>query len=335
MPILCEPAATARHLIASIGGEVRTAETLQVTAQMLDYDPAETLVIIGPDVPLSDALNFAANLRLTRPRTGVVLTRKHVDIPLLTLALRAGIREVVPADDADALAAACRRSYEVSQGLTGKVADLAPQPARNGELITVFAAKGGCGKTTFAINLACALASDPGLRVCVVDLDLSFGDVGISVRIDPVRTITDAVPMAGHLDDTGAASLLTGYRDNLAVLLAPVTPGDAENIPQGTGNVDREASAQVAQHLLKVDRVALLGGHRPPEEADHDSRGDAEDLRPGDRAQIPVGRARALRYLGHHEDRRRPRMGGLTGLDQPGDRRLGEPVGRDDQDPLR
>ncbi|MDA8318647.1 MAG: P-loop NTPase [Actinomycetota bacterium] len=231
MPILCEPAATARHLIASIGGEVRTAETLQATAQMLDYDPAETLVIIGPEVPLSDALNFAANLRLTRPRTGVVLTRKHVDIPLLTLALRAGVREVVPADDSDALAAACRRSYEVSRGLSGKVADLAPQPARNGQLITVFAAKGGCGKTTFAINLACALASDPGLRVCLVDLDLAFGDVGISVRIDPARTITDAVPMAGHLDDTGAASLLTAYRGNLAVLLAPVTPGDAENIP--------------------------------------------------------------------------------------------------------
>jgi pilus assembly protein CpaE len=64
-----------------------------------------------------------------------------------------------------------------------------------------------------------------------VDLDLSFGDVAISVQLEPVRTISDALPMAGHLDTTGAASLLTSYSPGLDVLLAPVTPGDAEKIP--------------------------------------------------------------------------------------------------------
>jgi pilus assembly protein CpaE len=37
--------------------------------------------------------------------------------------------------------------------------------------------------------------------------------------------------MAGHLDTTGASSLLTRYKPNLDMLLAPVTPGDAEKIP--------------------------------------------------------------------------------------------------------
>ena len=209
MAILCEPAATAGQLLPAIGGDVRTADTLQAVAQLLAYDPDESLVVIGPEVPLGDALTFASNLRLTRPATGVVLTRQHVDVPLLTLALRAGVREVVAADDPEALLSACRRSQEITRGLSGKVAGIKPQPERAGELVTVFAAKGGCGKTTLAINLACALAANPDLRVCVVDLDLAFGDVAISVRLDPVRTMTDAVPMAGHLDDTGAASLLT------------------------------------------------------------------------------------------------------------------------------
>jgi pilus assembly protein CpaE len=55
--------------------------------------------------------------------------------------------------------------------------------------------------------------------------------VAISVQIDPMRTIVDALPMAGHLDFSGAASLLSRYQPRLDMLLAPVTPGDAEKIP--------------------------------------------------------------------------------------------------------
>lgn len=232
MPILCEPAATAGSLVPSIGGDVRAAGSLHDAAQMLDSDPAETLVVIGPETPVSEALAFAAALRLMRPAVGVVLAREHVDVALLTHALRSGVREVVPAGDPAALAAACRRSHEVSQRLlTAAPAAGDAEPTREGQIVTVFAAKGGCGKTTLAINLAVALASGTDQRVCIVDLDLAFGDVAISVQLDPARTIVDALPMAGHLDTTGAASLLTHYRPGLEMLLAPITPGDAEKIP--------------------------------------------------------------------------------------------------------
>jgi pilus assembly protein CpaE len=151
---------------------------------------------------------------------------------VLTLALRSGIREVVPAGDPAALSAACRRSRDVSQQLAAAATVAGDaEPARDGRIVTVFAAKGGCGKTTLAINLGVALARDTGHRVCIVDLDLSFGDVAISVQLDPARTIVDALPMAGHLDTAGAASLLTRYAPGLEMLLAPVTPGDAEKVP--------------------------------------------------------------------------------------------------------
>jgi pilus assembly protein CpaE len=233
MPILCESATAAGHLLP-IGGDVRAADTLQAVAQMLEADPAETLVVIGPETPISDALTFASTLRLTRPAVGVILARTYVDIALLTHALRAGVREVVPADDHAALTAACRRSYEISRRLISTApppAEVERRPSREGKVITVFAAKGGCGKTTFAINLGVALAREADVGVCIVDLDLAFGDVAISVQLDPSRTIVDAMPMAGHIDTTGASSLLTRYRPNLHMLLAPVTPGDAEKIP--------------------------------------------------------------------------------------------------------
>jgi pilus assembly protein CpaE len=231
MPILCEPAASARELVLSIGGKVRAADTLHAAAQMLETDPAELLVIIGPDAPVGEALTFASTLRLIRPAVGVILAREYVDVNLLTQALRAGIREVVQAFDGQALAAACQRSYEVSMRLLSTAPPIEASNARNGQVVTVFAAKGGCGKTTFAINLAVALARHTEQRVCIVDLDLAFGDVAISVQLDPAKTIVDALPMAGHLDETGAASLLTRYQPNLEMLLAPTTPGDAEKIP--------------------------------------------------------------------------------------------------------
>src|SRR5215470_18410842 len=214
--------------MAGIDGEIRKVETLGAAAKMLDSDPNETLVVIGPRAPTGEALAFSAALRLARPAIGVILARREVDITLLTQALQSGVREVVPAGDLVALSAACRRSYEVSRRL------LAPPPTDDstpGQIVTVFSAKGGCGKTTLALNLGVALAKQAASRVCVVDLDLSFGDVGISLQLSPLRTIADGLPMVGHLDMAGTASLLTAYQPGLAMLLAPVTPGDAEKVP--------------------------------------------------------------------------------------------------------
>ncbi len=231
MTILCEPDPMAAEIHAPPGSDLRCADTVWDAARMLTADPAELLVVVGPNVPLDEALRFTEALRPVRPAAGVVLVRTRIDVVTLTEALRAGVREVVPSSDREALAAACDRSLEVSRGLlSGPVPEPAAEPAGDGRIATVFAAKGGCGKTTLAINLAVALAKD-GRRVCLVDLDLAFGDVAISVQLKPVRTITDALSMAGHVDTTGAASLLTSYRPGLDMLLAPVTPGEAEKIP--------------------------------------------------------------------------------------------------------
>jgi MinD-like ATPase involved in chromosome partitioning or flagellar assembly len=262
MTILCEPDGIAAKMHSPPGGGLHHADTLMEAAQLLTSDPAEVLVVIGPNVPTGEALRFAEAMRPVRPAAGVVLVRAQIDVAVLTEALRSGVREVVPAADQAALKAACRRSLEVSQGLlAGPVPEAAPEPTGDGQIVTVFAAKGGCGKTTLAINLAVALAKDR-CRVCLIDLDLAFGDVAISVQLNPVRTITDALSMAGHMDTTGAASLLTRYRPGLDMLLAPVTPGEAEKIPpplvrelltvlQGMYDyVVVDTAAQFSEHVL-------------------------------------------------------------------------------------
>ena len=72
-------------------------------------------------------------------------------------------------------------------------AELPARASDRAKIITVFSAKGGSGKTTVAINLAVALNDGGARQVCLVDLDLAFGDVAISLQLTPTRTLIDAL----------------------------------------------------------------------------------------------------------------------------------------------
>jgi len=105
MPILCEPAADSEELLADLGSEVRTADDLSAAAKLLDSDPAENLVVIGPRAGTEEALGFASALRMVRPAVGVILVRDQTSVELLNQALQSGIREVIQTGDHAALAA--------------------------------------------------------------------------------------------------------------------------------------------------------------------------------------------------------------------------------------
>ena len=62
---------------------------------------------------------------------------------------------------------------------------------RNSIIISIFSTSSGNGKTVTAINLTASLANE-GYAVCLVDLDLQFGDVSNYLKLNPKYTITDA-----------------------------------------------------------------------------------------------------------------------------------------------
>ena len=221
-----DPRAVERYSMA-VGETLHSVESASMTSRVLTADHSERLVIIGPDVDLEHACDLSEITRVDRPEVGIILLRRRLDVTMLAQALRAGVREVVPADDLTAIAEACRHSRDLSLKLVGG----AGQPgAREGRIVTVFSAKGGVGKTTFSTNLGAYLAAT-GSRTLLVDLDLAFGDVAISLQLLPERTMTDVVAMSGHLDDQGLASVLTKHpASGLDAVCAPAEPGEADRI---------------------------------------------------------------------------------------------------------
>ena len=232
MTILCEPDRQAAAALApALDGAVHTVATLPDVAMTMAAEPAENLVVIGRDVALDQVLSFSGQVRAERPDVAVILLRESPDAGTLTDAANAGVREVVPAGDAQILFDACHRA-RLGQVPQLAQPELPPEPRHSARIITVFSAKGGCGKTTVATNLAVALNASGARQVCLVDLDLAFGDVAISLQLTPSRTLIDAVvTQIMSDDDERVSALLTPFRPGLDCILAPVEPGDAEKIP--------------------------------------------------------------------------------------------------------
>jgi pilus assembly protein CpaE len=228
MTTICDLNPVIAQALSSAVGESHVVTSLEALRQRLETDPGENVVVLGPTVDQSAAFRVAEQLRIWRPALGVILVRSRVDTGLLAEAIRAGVADVVGDRNIAGLHEAVER--------VKKRGDLLPPGGGapggpRGRIITVFSAKGGCGKTTLATNMAAALADKGRREVCLVDLDLAFGDVAIALQLFPAHTIADAVPLGEYADFGALQALLTPHSPGLTTLVAPVEPGSGEGIP--------------------------------------------------------------------------------------------------------
>jgi pilus assembly protein CpaE len=226
MPVIVDPdSTTARRLLGALPPGCQSVDTTERLLPWLAQHPEEYVVVLGPNIAFGDGVTVCESLRTSRPATSVVFVRPALDTAVLARAMQAGAREVVAMDDLHLVAGAVNRAHQFSQALRGPSAAL-----HNGSVVSVFSPKGGVGKTTVAVNLALALTDRGARKVCIVDFDLAFGDVAITLQLFPTHTIEHAIGSEDAIDSTLIEGLLTRYQDSLKVLAAPSHPDVRERI---------------------------------------------------------------------------------------------------------
>ncbi|MEZ5176203.1 MAG: AAA family ATPase [Acidimicrobiia bacterium] len=187
------------------------------------------LALIGPGFAHEAGVAEAALLLDIQPSLPIVLVAEATTTDILRAAIRAGYRDVLdaPLDDAkmESILGHITRAESIVQ--TGGAAK-----TKIGKVITIMSPKGGAGKTMTTVNTAMALGAMSGEpeRVVILDADLQFGDVCISLQVEPTHTIVDAARDIDKLDEALLDSLLARHTTGMRVLSAPLEPSLADEV---------------------------------------------------------------------------------------------------------
>src|SRR5689334_8011375 len=132
------------------------------------------VAVLGPSCSGPEGIAEAEKLVADRPEVGAILIAPELSTELFRQALRAGIRDVLPAPvDTSQLTDAVRRIVETLNTARPTNVPGHAEPAGDlGHVITVFSTKGGAGKSVIAANLAVVLARRSARPVILVDADL-------------------------------------------------------------------------------------------------------------------------------------------------------------------
>ena len=216
------------------GGAGSGEEAIQVAMEL-----RPDVVVMDINMPGMDGVAAAEIISQRLPTSPIIMMSVHGEAEQLKRSLTAGAREfLVKPFSADEFSTTIRRVYEkelirrqqVESALPAVPAapQLSAEDLGEHQIIGVFSPKGGAGRTTIATNLALALHRETGGRVCLVDANLQFGDVGVLLNLNPKnRSMLDAVE-GGEPDADITNSVVIDHSTGIRVLLAPPSPEGAD-----------------------------------------------------------------------------------------------------------
>lgn len=207
-------------------GQAGSGEESVAQAKILRPD----VILMDINMPGMDGIAATERLGFEVPEASIIIMSVQGEQEYLRRAMMAGAKNYLTKPfTGDELINAVKDAYirerKVREALNIKSGARSP-----GKIITVFAGKGGVGKTTIAANLAVALAMRSARKVAILDANIQFGDVALVLNVLPRSTIADVAAEKGQLDDKVLAAYMTAYSDQLHVLAAPQRPEQAESV---------------------------------------------------------------------------------------------------------
>ncbi|WP_236916006.1 nucleotide-binding protein [Clostridium sp. Cult2] len=204
-------------------GETEDLEETNYTIE--EYSP--NVILLGDNLEF-DKYSFARSLSKEYPEIAIIIIEDELREDTVYKAMFAGAKDVVitPINSAK-LIDSIYRSYELVKDKRIVHRDRpisTKRKSRRGHVITVFSTKGGVGKTFISTNLAASLAKNTEKRVCLVDLDLDFGNVALALNIIPRYTILDIVDDIRNIDQDLIESYLIPHESGIKVLPANAKP---------------------------------------------------------------------------------------------------------------
>ncbi len=186
------------------------------------------VAVVDAGLPGLDGSQTTEMLSQYLPGTGVIMLSLNAENEAYRRAMLAGAREFLQKPfTGDELVAAIRRVRSLELRKTATPNKEAPAE-RSGKVFTVFAGKGGVGKTVVAVNLAVSLAQHS--KVVVLDCSLQFGDVAALLNVTPERTIADLAAGNAVADSEVIQQVLAPGPGGVRVLAAPASPELADYV---------------------------------------------------------------------------------------------------------
>jgi pilus assembly protein CpaE len=229
--------------IAVVGAAASGREAIEMASQL-----APDVVLMDINMPDMDGIAATERLSAEVPSAAVVMMSVQGEADYLRRSMLAGAREfLVKPFSSDELTSSIRQVYTRERDKQSRIA-VQPaaaaaatpallamgadrEPGEPGRVVAVFGPKGGVGRTTLAVNLAVAAATELGQKTCLVDGSFQFGDVGVLLNLNPKnKSIAELIPELEQGEPESIDTFVINHSAGIRVLLAPPSPEMAELI---------------------------------------------------------------------------------------------------------
>jgi len=225
--------------VPQVAQYIRGLLNMQQTVKILDVltDGGKALAQIAqlrPDVVLVDHLLQG---RIKGPKLVEQIHEAKLNVPVIVLTVPQNPVEIDPANGIHGVLAMPFSGFDLMNRITGVKKEFASTSSVEAtRVMSVFAPKGGVGKTTIAFNLAVALGQLEQ-RTVLIDGSVQFGDLRSLLKVPPDAPSILDLP-TDRIAESDLGDVLWRDPSGIDILLAPpriemaemITPRDLDKI---------------------------------------------------------------------------------------------------------